>query len=144
MATRTITIGVPDFTLDADGTLAANSDTVATDCTWEGVGCGFLRDADYEVLFVRNTMRTPGIWTATSAGTRPHITAVDCTFDQSAGGSKLKTTPQSTPVIDLVRCEWTGPQTQGFAVNIEGGLLRLTDSVIPANSRALLPGVIEG
>lgn len=31
MATRTITIGVPDFTLDADGTLAANSDTkVAT------------------------------------------------------------------------------------------------------------------
>lgn len=37
-----------------------------------------------------------------------------------------------------------GPQTQGFAVNIEGGLLRLTDSVIPANSRALLPGVIEG
>lgn len=31
MATRTITIGVPDFTLDADGTLAANSDAkVAT------------------------------------------------------------------------------------------------------------------
>ena len=26
MATRTITIGVPDFTLDADGTLAANAD----------------------------------------------------------------------------------------------------------------------
>lgn len=31
MATRTIAIGVPDFTLDTDGTFAANSDTrVAT------------------------------------------------------------------------------------------------------------------
>ena len=97
------------------GTLTGSylkGDTVATDCTWDGEGCGFLRDADYSVLFVRNTMRTPAVWAATSAGTRPHIVAVDCTFDQSAGGSKLKTTPQSTPTIDLVRCDWTGPQVQ--------------------------------
>jgi hypothetical protein len=118
-------------------------DVVCIDCVWEGSqGIGYLRDFDAKRLFVRNKMSNNSFWSATSAGVIGTIEAVECEFDLSKNGSRFKTTSLSNPVCRFISCNFTGANTSGFAVNMEGGSLELTKTTLPSNCRALSPGVI--
>lgn len=118
-------------------------DVICVDCTWEGTQpVGFLNNVSVNRLFVRNKVSTTSTWLATGSGVTGSIDMVECEFDLSKNGSRIKTTGLSTPFCRLISSSFTGANTTGFAVNIEGGTLELTKTVLPPNSRALSPGII--
>lgn len=116
----------------------------ANNCVWETSNgmIGFLSNTAVKREFVNNVINTGGTWLACGNNVLGEIEVVGSTFDLSRNGSNYKTVPLSKVQNKFVSCKFQGTSTDNFVVNIEGGSLRLVDTVLPPNSRALAPGVI--